>query len=99
VSVVQELHEDSEQPDVTRDSGGGGAVGVSNVLGVADTREVRQFGGKSASQLVLTRQRPTWVNSSLEMPSPVVGLTCENHCDLFWAFQPKRLIVPSLPCG
>src|ERR1700732_281679 len=78
--LVQELHERIEQPDVTGDGGGGGAIGVSNVLGVADPSEVQAAGRKPASQLVLTRQRPILCKQFVgDTHFHVVSLTGEDH--------------------
>src|SRR5260370_37971260 len=56
--LVQELHERIEQPGITGDGGGGGAIGMRNVPRVGDASEVQAVGPKAASQLGLTRQRP-----------------------------------------
>src|SRR5256884_8936491 len=56
--LVEELHERNEQPNVTGHCGSAGTTRVGNVLRVADPRQVQAIGGKPASQLVLTRQRP-----------------------------------------
>src|ERR1700731_1123730 len=78
--LVQELHERIEQPDVTGDGGGCGAIGVSNVLGVADPSEVQAAGRKPASQLVLTRQRPILRKQFVgDAHFHVVSLTGEDH--------------------
>ncbi len=78
--LVQELHEDIEQTDVTGDGGGAGAVGVGNVLGVADPSEVQAVGRKPASELVLTRQRAILREQFVgDTHFHVVGLTGEDH--------------------
>src|SRR6267378_8540329 len=78
--LVEELHERIEQPYVTSNGGGSGAIGVGNVLGVADPREVQAVGWKPASQLVLTRQRPILRKQFAgNAHFHVVGFTGENH--------------------
>src|SRR5258708_22200392 len=78
--LVQELHERIEQPDVTGDGGGGGAIGVSNDLRVADPSEVQAVGRKPAPHLVLTRQgailRKQFVGDA---HFHVVSLTGKDH--------------------
>src|SRR6266446_3285341 len=78
--LIQELHEDIEQRSVTGDSGGVGAIGVGNVLGVAGPSEVQAVGRKSASQLVLARQRSILRKQFVGDPHfHVVSLTGEDH--------------------
>src|SRR6266446_364160 len=78
--LVQELHEDIEQPNIAGDGGGAGAAGVRNVLRVAEPREVQAAGRKPASQLILTRQRPILRKQFVgDTHFHVVGLTREDH--------------------
>src|ERR1700730_13954691 len=78
--LVQELYENIEQPGVTCDGRGGGAIGVGGVLGVADSSEIQAVGRKPASRLVLTRQWPVLCKQLIgDAHLHVVGLTGEDH--------------------
>src|SRR5437016_10515426 len=88
--LVQELHEGIEQPDVAGDGGSAGAIGVGNVLGVADPGEVQAAGWKPASQLVLTRQRAILRKQFVgDAHLHVVGLSGEDHQRLVLGFPAK----------
>src|SRR6266576_7188570 len=78
--LVEELYERNEQPNVTGHCGSAGTTRVGNVLRVADPRQVQAIGGKPASQLVLTRQRPVLRKQFVgDADLHVVGLTGEDH--------------------
>src|SRR6267378_5579469 len=88
--LIQELHEGIEQRGVTGDGGGGGAIGMSNVLRVADASEVQAVGWKPASKLVLTRQRPILCKQFVgDAHFHVVGLTREDQQRLVLSLPAK----------
>ncbi len=81
----QEPHEESEFLDVAQDVAGSALSRLPRLFGV---RANWQFGVSSRS----------CGKSSLVIPISTLYASPENsRSDLFWAFQPNRAMVPSLP--
>src|SRR5882724_4555753 len=82
--LVQELHEGIEQANVTGDAGGVSAVGVRNILRVADPGEVQAVGRKPSAAgsaiAIFSRQRAVLLEHLTgDAHFHVVGLTREDH--------------------